>query len=441
MDDPGQNQYRPRVVRKTLMHVCVVAAVIAMSLLAGDGCRAEQKPWPLWESYVKGFIDQQGRVIDHTGGDRTTSEAQAYAMFFALVANDRAHFDKLLAWTQSNLAQGDLTERLPAWNWGKTADGQWKVLDPNSASDADLWMTYDLLEAGSLWHDAGYTKIGTAMAERIAKQEVALLPPSCAAGPLLLPAPQGFHPDDYTWIMNPSYAPLPVLQYLATRMPQGPWGAMVQELPRFYNHTSTAGYAPDWSKCIAGQGWVPTPAPGQQPTQGQAGQKGAASAPPAVPATPAAAAIIPGAQPAATQPVPPPTSIGSFDAIRVYLWLGISDPDAPEVQASLESFHGMAAYLSHNAIPPRTVDNSGSVKNAEGPLSFSAAVIPYLQVLGQKAAAKAQMDRLAGGLDKGSGLYGSPAYYYDQNMALFANGWMEKRYRIEKDGSLKLKWK
>jgi endoglucanase len=428
-------QRTPRIARKTLIHVCVVAMVIAMSLLAGDGCRAEQQPWPLWESYAKGFIDQQGRVIDHSGADRTTSEAQAYAMFFALVANDRPHFDKLLKWTQENLAQGDLAERLPAWNWGKAPDGQWKVLDPNPASDADLWMAYDLLEAGSLWHDPGYLKIGTAMAEHIAKQEVALLPPSCANGPLLLPAPQGFHPDDYTWIMNPSYAPLPVVQYLATKMPQGPWGAMVQELPRFYNHTATSGFAPDWTKCIAGQGWVPTLAPSQQATQSQAGQKSVDQAAPVV------AAVIPGAQPAGGAPTPPPTSTGSFDAIRVYLWLGIADPKTPGVQASLESLPGMAQYLSHGGVPPRTVDNFGSAKNADGPIGFSGAVIPYLLALKQKASADAQAGRLAAGLDKGSGLYGNPAYYYDQNMALFAAGWMEKRYSIEKDGSLKLKWK
>jgi len=411
----------------------MVCATLAMAFIAGNGCRAEQQPWPLWDSYVKGFIDQQGRVIDHSGSDRTTSEAQAYAMFFALVANDKPHFDSLFKWTQQNLAQGDLAEHLPAWNWGKAPDGQWKVLDSNPASDADLWMTYDLLEAGALWHDSGYNQTGTAMADHIAEKEVAMLPSSCASGPLLLPAPQGFHPDDYTWIVNPSYAPLPVLQYLATRFPHGPWGAMVQELPQFYNHTATAGFAPDWSKCIAGQGWMTTPAPSAQSVQGAVGQPASAST---------VAAAIPGAQPAAgIPPAPPVPSFGSYDAIRVYLWLGISDTTTPVVKESLESFPGMANYLSHQGLPPRTVDNFGSVKNADGPLGFSAAVLPYLTALGQKAAAKTQEDRLAGALDKGTGLYGNPPYYYDQNLALFARGWLEKRYRIEKDGSLKLKWK
>ena len=86
------------------------------------------------------FIDSQGRVIDHAGQDRTTTEGEAYAMFFALVAGDRSRFDKLVEWTENNLAQGDLTAHLPAWSWGKNADGSWRVIDANPAADADLWM-------------------------------------------------------------------------------------------------------------------------------------------------------------------------------------------------------------------------------------------------------------------------------------------------------------
>src|SRR5438105_1905284 len=89
-----------------------------------------------------GFMDNQVRVIDHDSGDRTTSEGQAYATFFALVANDRSRFDGLLHWTEINLASGDLTSHLPAWSWGKNPNNKWGVLDSNSASDADLWMAY-----------------------------------------------------------------------------------------------------------------------------------------------------------------------------------------------------------------------------------------------------------------------------------------------------------
>ena len=447
MSDGLELKRSRRSMRNRALHACVVTAAVAITLLAGNGCRAEQQPWPLWESYVKGFIDPQGRVIDHSGSDRTTSEAQAYAMFFALVANDQPHFDKLLLWTTQNLAQGDLTQHLPAWNWGKAADGNWKILDANPASDADLWMAYDLLEAGQHWNNSDYTKLGTAMIERIEHTEVVELPAStgCADGPLLLPAPSGFHPDDLTWVFNPSYVPLPLVAYFASTR-HGVWSAMLEELPRFYNHVSTAGYAPDWSKCIAGQGWVASAAPGQQPMQTQNGQPGAnpaAATPQTAGGTPTPSPAPNAAAPAPAPPPPAPAApaLASFDAIRVYLWLGIADPKTPGLTDALDNFPAMANYLKKQNVPPLTVDSSGSVKNTQGPLSFSAAVIPYLQALKLNKQANVQINLLKNGLDAGTGLYGNPAHYYDQNMALFATGWLEKRYQIGKDGQLKLKWK
>jgi endoglucanase len=68
-------------------------------------------------------------------------------------------------------------------------------------------------------------------------------------------------------------------------------------------------------------------------------------------------------------------------------------------------------------------------------------VIPYLTVLGDKAQAAAQSNRLGASMDAATGLYGHSPEYYDQNLAMFATGWQEGRFRFEKDGKLKLKWK
>src|SRR5512140_2824396 len=116
-----------------------------------SGCAAVS--WPTWTRYVQAFVADDGRVIDHGDHDRTTSEGQAYALFFALVANDRPLFERLLRWTGDNLADGRLAERLPAWSWGQRRDGSWGALDANSASDADLWTAYALLEGGRLWSE------------------------------------------------------------------------------------------------------------------------------------------------------------------------------------------------------------------------------------------------------------------------------------------------
>ena len=203
-----------------------LAALLVFAISVADGCRAEQS-WPLWEQYSARFIDAQGRVIDHSTDDRTTSEGQSYALFFALVDNDRAHFDKVFAWTQTNLAGGDLSTQLPAWSWGHAPDGSWKVLDGNPAADSDLWIAYSLIEAGRLWHDPRYEKIGSAMASLIARREVSMVP---GIGTTLLAGAQGFHPDAGTWILNPSYLPLPVLTRLANAAPDGPWNLVIASL-------------------------------------------------------------------------------------------------------------------------------------------------------------------------------------------------------------------
>src|ERR671922_157943 len=124
-----------------------------------------------------------------SAADRTTSEGEAYALFFALVAGDHPLFDRLLKWTQENLAQGDLKQHLPGWNWGKRRDGNWGVIDENSASDADLWMAYALLEAGRLWSESRYAELARNILSNVVAREISDL---AGLGPMLLPGPAGF---------------------------------------------------------------------------------------------------------------------------------------------------------------------------------------------------------------------------------------------------------
>jgi endoglucanase len=371
---------------------------LALGLIGGVclPSAANAQSWPLWESYNRFVVDDQGRVIDHSAQDRTTSEGQAYAMFFALVANDRVRFDKLLSWTEINLAGGDLTLHLPAWSWGKAPDGTWKVLDPNPASDADLWVAYSLLEAGRLWQEPRYEKLGTIVAIRIAQLEVAYVP---GLGTTLLSGRVGFHPNDSTWLLNPSYMPPFILARLSKAIPLGPWGAVLNSLQPILAQGSGAGFAMDWVS--AGTGIRPSPPPDK------------------VDAVP----------------------VGSYDAIRVYLWLGISDPNTPRIRELLAGVSGMGAFMKSHATPPEVVDAGGRVLSLNAPPGFSAAVAPYLQTIGMKAQARAQMDRLAATRNPALGLYGKSPVYYDQNLALFSTGWVEQRYRFDRDGRLKVKWR
>ncbi len=377
-----------------------VAFVTVLLCLCGKETAQAQQRWPLWESYAQYAIDQQGRVIDRTAQDRTTSEGQAYAMFFALVANDRARFDKIFHWTEANLAASDLAQHLPAWSWGKAPDGSWRVLDQNSASDADLWMAYDLNEAGRLWGVARYQKLGSGLAMRIAQQEVAYVP---GLGTTLLSGTVGFHPSPKTWLLNPSYLPPSLLAYFANVMPHGPWRGVLDSLQPMLSQGSGARFAMDWIS--AGDIIRPSTSPSQL---------------------------------AAGDRDKPP--VGGYDAIRVYLWLGIADPSTPEVRSLFPLVSGMAAYLKGHATPPEQVDYAGRVLRPDGPPGFSAAVIPYLHALGMDTEEKLQAKYLAGTLNPALGLYGQNAAYYDQNLALFSTGWSEQRYRFERDGTLTVKW-
>ncbi len=75
--------------------------------------------------------------------------------------------------------------------------------------------------------------------------------------------------------------------------------------------------------------------------------------------------------------------LASFDAIRVYLWLGIADPKTPGLKrCRWRIFRGWRTYLSKQSVPPLTVDSFGSVKESPRPLAFSAALFPrHLQAL------------------------------------------------------------
>jgi endoglucanase len=380
-------------------NACVLAGFL-FAVCLPSVARAEPA-WPLWNQYAQRFVDGQGRVIDRTRQDRTTSEGQAYAMFFSLVANDRTRFASLLNWTEANLAGGDLTLRCPAWSWGKSADGSWKILDANPATDADLWMAYSLLEAGRLWHEPRYDKLGRIIAARVAQQESVLVP---GLGITLAPGPQGFHPDDKTWLLNPSYLPIPVLVRFANAMPAGPWNKVLGSLRVLLRRGSGNGFAMDWVAAGA-DGVHPSVTPEQR------------------------ASINKGTVP-----------IGSYDAIRVYLWLGIADPLTPGLHSMLASVPGMAASLKQNAVPPLLVDDTGKVLDANGTTGFSAAVVPYLEALHLNQQATAQLDRLIATRDTSSGLYGRGEAYYDQNLALFATGWKERQYRFDVAGKLKMKW-
>ncbi|AWG30614.1 MULTISPECIES: cellulose synthase complex periplasmic endoglucanase BcsZ [Burkholderia] len=362
------------------------AAAASAADAASTGCSVA---WPRWDAFKRDFISADGRVIDVGSADsRTVSEGQAYGLFLALVANDRRMFDTILAWTENNLAQGDLSAHLPAWLWGRAPDGAWRVLDANPASDADLWIAYALVEAGRLWHERSYTARGALLAKRVLDAETATVP---GLGLTLLPGPTGFKLANGQWRLNPSYSPPQVIRGLGARLPDDRrWAALASSTARVLLDTAPKGFSPDWALYRAGNGFGPDP------------QTHAESA---------------------------------YNAIRVYLWAGMLDRADPLAAPLLAKFAPFADHIAVHGAPPEKVDTTTGVAGPnDGNGGFSAAAVPFLDARGQHALADAQatrVDTLARQSAPG---------YYTSVLTLFGLGWRDGRYRFGTDGTLDTRW-
>ena len=117
------------------------------------------------------------------------------------------------------------------------------------------------------------------------------------------------------------------------------------------------------------------------------------------------------------------------------------DGATPHRDAVLKSIGGMANYLHTNAVPPAKVRPDGTIEDPKGPVGFSGALLPYAAALGESQIRDQQLSRVRSELKPQTGLFGAPARYYDQNLALFGLGFMEHLFRFDSSGALKMKWK
>ena len=336
----------------------------------------------LWTRFVTTFVQPDGRVLDpDTEARVSTSEGQAYGLFFALVADDRPRFEQLLVWTRQNLCGGDLGARLPAWQWGRQRDGRWGVLDANAASDADLWLAWTLIEAARLWNAPALAAEGRALLARIRAEEVVEVP---GLGTMLLPGPQGFVSEDrLQWRFNPSYAPLHLLRGLSSADPGGPWTQLAAQSVRTLSAMAPQGLAPDWATWTVQLG---APLRGRWVADTQHGD------------------------------------VGSYDAIRCYLWAAVAPADDPLRPALLQALSGMQRHTRTTPLPERMTTRAAptadpaSVAHGNAPPGFAAALQPYLAALGDCAGARHLADRWAAAC-------ASPTprlRYYDHALMLFS---------------------
>jgi endoglucanase len=362
--------------------------VLSTSLLLADsalGAGVKCEAWPDWQRFKLLYMSQDGRIIDaSTEAQIATSEGQSYALFFSLVSNDREAFDRILRWTHNNLCGSQLEKNLPAWKWGHANDGTWRVLDSNSASGADLWIAYTLGEAARLWNEQRYASLGAEIARNILRHEVATVP---GLGTVLLPGPQGFVTAD-SWRLNASYLPLSLLRGLERQTKDPLWNEIIKSSQQVIIGSAPQGFAANWVE-FTRNGFIP-----------DRGSQG----------------------------------VGSYDAIRVYLWAGMLPASDPARDEIVHALRPVLENVAARAAPAEVVDTQTLEMRGDGPAGFSAALLPMLANARMSAELQTHRQRAADG-----SLQNNQSYYSDA-LTLFGLGWLEQRYRFDRWGLLSVRW-
>jgi endoglucanase len=126
---------------------------------------------------------------------------------------------------------------------------------------------------------------------------------------------------------------------------------------------------------------------------------------------------------------------GSYDAIRVYLWLGMLAEDVPGRAQLLKHFQPVPDLIARLGAVPEMIDTGTGTGSGKGPVGFSAALLPML------ASAPSSADTLTAQRERLLQEPPAPDAYYNRSLQLFGQGWDERRYRFDKNGRLMPGWK
>lgn len=204
-----------------------------------------------WVIYRQQFIQEDGRVIDYQASDRSTSEGQAYAMLRAVLINDQTTFDLTLNWAEENLhrldANGEPTDQLWVWLWGKDQKGNWGAIDKNFASDADIDAITALILASRRWNRPDYLDLALIKLRDLWEKSTII---GIDSKRYLLPGPkEAFVSGKSTLYLNPSYLAPYAFRIFAQVDSERDWLSLVEssyQVLEKSSQVSAVGLPSDW---------------------------------------------------------------------------------------------------------------------------------------------------------------------------------------------------
>ena len=127
-------------------------AVVLLTVLTSS-CKqvtAEERLSTMWEAYRANYMSPDGYVRDPLRSGQVTSEAQSYALLQAAWLRDRTTFDRVWRWTTTTLKRPD---GLFSWLWDPSTG---RIVDANSATDAETDIAFALIVAADAFRDPSY---------------------------------------------------------------------------------------------------------------------------------------------------------------------------------------------------------------------------------------------------------------------------------------------
>jgi len=208
-------------------------------------------------TFLRGYVDPDGRVVRRDQGGDTVSEGQAYALLLAQSSGNADTFARVWAWTAEHLQR-------PDGLFAYRADAA-RVLDQTPASDADVLIAWALLRASGIDADR-YHQVGRRVAAGVLDNEVLTIPGTglvLAAGPWATGSPA---------TLNPSYWSLPAFTELGRLTGDQRWTQLAGTALEVTRTLTEEGrlLPPDWAR-VDGSRIIPTAAPSGSPNQVQYG--------------------------------------------------------------------------------------------------------------------------------------------------------------------------
>lgn len=210
----------------------------AVSVSAGAGVTSA-------DTFLSGYVTDDGRVLRHDQGADVVSEGQAYGMLVAELAGRPEVVRTIWTWTRDHLGRSD---GLLAYH----ADQQGQILDPQAASDADTLAAYALLRYDGTGADALH-RDGRALATAVLKHETVR---DGRGGAVLAAGPWA---TGRRAVVDPSYLMPSVFTALARLTRDSRWNALAHTSVDLVDQlTDHGGQLPsDWAR-LDGDRPVPT---------------------------------------------------------------------------------------------------------------------------------------------------------------------------------------